>query len=326
MNGDHPEDNLLIAHAFGDPAIQTSTMIGLDESAGIWQVDDGQGPRELRVDWPTGPISERPEIRREVVLLYRAACERLGVQPREEEQKPAAHGHHAPHSPHSQGDHDVSTPKPFSQIIREGSWSDHDASEGADFMASIMQGTGTIGDYTELVVQHYYMYVALEAASNAHASNEAFAPFHDEALARLEAIEVDLVHLLGDDWRSKISPVNATAEYAERIDEISAEGWIPGLVAHHYTRYLGDLSGGQMIARRVTDQFSFDGAGAEFYNFESLGSIPEFKERYRAALDALGETLSEDERTRMLEEVRTAYSFNTRVFIDLAKRQAAARV
>lgn len=36
MNGDHPEDNLLIARAFGNPEASSATMIGLDESAGQW--------------------------------------------------------------------------------------------------------------------------------------------------------------------------------------------------------------------------------------------------------------------------------------------------
>ena len=37
---------------------------------------------EVRIPWPGGTISERPEVRREVVALYDEACRRLGVEPR----------------------------------------------------------------------------------------------------------------------------------------------------------------------------------------------------------------------------------------------------
>ncbi|MFC6235630.1 DUF2470 domain-containing protein, partial [Leucobacter soli] len=69
MNGDHPEDNLLIARAFGAPDARESTMVGLDGAAGVWRVVDPAGERELRVEWPGGPVSERADIRREIVAL-----------------------------------------------------------------------------------------------------------------------------------------------------------------------------------------------------------------------------------------------------------------
>lgn len=82
MNEDHAEDNLLIVRAFGRPEATAATMTGLDEDGGDWRVSVDGFELDHRVPWPGGPISERPEIRREVVVLYDTACERLGVQPR----------------------------------------------------------------------------------------------------------------------------------------------------------------------------------------------------------------------------------------------------
>ncbi|CAM3282396.1 DUF2470 domain-containing protein [Nocardioides dubius] len=82
MNDDHTDDNLLIAHAFGVPEATAATMTGLDGEAGVWQVTAPDGEQELRVVWPGGPITERAEIRREVVVLYDQACARLGREPR----------------------------------------------------------------------------------------------------------------------------------------------------------------------------------------------------------------------------------------------------
>ena len=36
----------------------------------------------VTVPWLGGPISERPEVRREIVALYDEACRRLGIEPR----------------------------------------------------------------------------------------------------------------------------------------------------------------------------------------------------------------------------------------------------
>lgn len=85
MNGDHTDDNLLIARAFAEPSDETidgSVMTGFDGEAGVWEISRGGTTSELRVPWPGGPITERPQVRREVVALYDAACARLGVEPR----------------------------------------------------------------------------------------------------------------------------------------------------------------------------------------------------------------------------------------------------
>jgi len=85
MNGDHSDDNLLIARAFAsasDVPITASVMTDLDGDGGVWQITRAGIPEELRVPWPGGPIDERPAVRREVVALYDAACEKLGLEPR----------------------------------------------------------------------------------------------------------------------------------------------------------------------------------------------------------------------------------------------------
>lgn len=85
MNDDHADDNLLFARAFGDPTATSARMVGVDGEGGDWvySTDDG-AERGLRIDWPA-PITERPEIRREIVALYDRACAVLGVEPRPHE-------------------------------------------------------------------------------------------------------------------------------------------------------------------------------------------------------------------------------------------------
>ncbi|WP_244930750.1 DUF2470 domain-containing protein [Nocardioides sp. W7] len=82
MNDDHTHDSLLIVRAFALPDAVDATMTGLDEDGGMWSATTAGGAEEVRVPWPAGGITERAEVRREIVALYDAACERLGVEAR----------------------------------------------------------------------------------------------------------------------------------------------------------------------------------------------------------------------------------------------------
>ena len=81
MNNDHPDDNLLIVRAFATADATAAVMTDLDHLGGTWTYEAGDAQAELTVPW-SGEISERGEIRREIVALYDTACERLGVAPR----------------------------------------------------------------------------------------------------------------------------------------------------------------------------------------------------------------------------------------------------
>lgn len=84
MNDDHRDDNLLIVSAFGPSgAYRTARMTGIDGAGGDWTAETDAGDQiAVRVGWPGGEITERPEVRREIVALYDEACRRLGVTPR----------------------------------------------------------------------------------------------------------------------------------------------------------------------------------------------------------------------------------------------------
>ncbi len=83
MNDDHRDDNLLIVRAFGEPDAATATMVAFDGDGGHWQATLADGSvSAVHVPWPGGAITERPQVRREIVALYDAACERLGIEPR----------------------------------------------------------------------------------------------------------------------------------------------------------------------------------------------------------------------------------------------------
>ncbi len=210
---------------------------------------------------------------------------------------------------------------PFSQALRERTWTGHSDSEGAGFMTDLMSGKGTRDDYIALVAQHFFIYEALEAAADRMKNDPVAAAFISPKLTRLPAIEEDLRFLIGDDWREQITPLPTTARYVDRINEVAAT-WNGGFIAHHYTRYLGDLSGGQIIRTLMQRQFGFETNGVGFYLFGDIAKPKEFKEVYRAQLDAVD--WDDAERDRVIDEVMVAYRFNTELFLDLADAKAAA--
>ncbi|MGO2152230.1 MAG: heme oxygenase (biliverdin-producing) [Microbacterium gubbeenense] len=210
----------------------------------------------------------------------------------------------------------------LSSVIRERTREAHSSSEGASFMSTLLRGERTRDDYISLVAQHYFIYEALEGATERMRHEPIAARFISDRLARLPALEADLSFLIGDNWRDRIAPLPATARYAARIDQVGAT-WVGGFVAHHYTRYLGDLSGGIHIGRVLKRQFDFDTNGIGFYLFGDIADPSEFKNVYREELDAV--PWDEVEKERVIAEVLTAYRFNTEVFEDLA-RECEARI
>ena len=210
---------------------------------------------------------------------------------------------------------------PFSQALRERTRGGHSESEGASFMGDLMTGKGSRDDYIALVAQHYFIYAALEAAAEAMKDDVDAAAFITPQLTRLPALEADLRFLLGDDWLNQIAPLPTTARYVDRIETVAAT-WSGGFIAHHYTRYLGDLSGGQIIRTLMQRQFGFETNGVGFYLFDQIAKPKEFKDTYREQLDSVG--WSAEERERVIEEVMVAYRFNTELFVDLATAKASA--
>ncbi|QKJ20906.1 heme oxygenase (biliverdin-producing) [Microbacterium hominis] len=209
---------------------------------------------------------------------------------------------------------------PFSAALRERSSSAHSSSESAGFMSDLMTGEGTRDDYIALVAQHWFLYEALERTAGVMRNDPVASVFLSDKLTRLPALEADLEFLLGPDWRERIEPLPTTRRYVDRVNEVGAT-WAGGFVAHHYTRYLGDLSGGQFIGRVMARRFGFETNGIGFYLFDDIADPKAFKDVYREQLDAAPWDAAEQE--RVIAEVLLAYRFNTDLFHDLAHDKAA---
>ena len=208
---------------------------------------------------------------------------------------------------------------PLSTAMREGSMAEHEAAEHSSFMSELMAGKLVERAYADYLLRYRDVYDALETAVRSRLDDPAVAAVHDTALERLAAIDADLDHWAPDGPRTSASP--AAAAYRERLE--AATSWGPLLVAHHYTRYLGDLSGGQAIGRILDRTYGLDGAGIAFYAFTEIPKPKPYKDAYRARLDDLA--LSSEEKRRVVEEVKVAFRLNQAVFTELGADLAGYR-
>jgi heme oxygenase len=94
-------------------------------------------------------------------------------------------------------------------------------------------------------------------------------------------------------------------------------------VGHHYTRYIGDLSGGQIlkkIAQKAMNLGEHD--GLRFYEFDSIPDEKGFKVNYRAVLDGL--PIDQATADRIVAEANEAFHCNMQMFQELEGNLIAA--
>ncbi|WP_445528991.1 biliverdin-producing heme oxygenase [Streptomyces cyslabdanicus] len=206
----------------------------------------------------------------------------------------------------------------FSTLIRTASHEQHTEAETSTFMSDLLGGRLGVDAYARYTEQLWFVYEALEDEAERLASDPVAGPFIRPELFRLAELERDLAHLRGASWRSEVSVLPATEAYAARVREC-AERWPAGYIAHHYTRYLGDLSGGQIIRDKAEKTWGFTkkGDGVRFYVFEQIPNPAAFKRSYRELLDTVD--ADDLEKQRIVTECRKAFSLNTAVFQALAE-------
>ncbi|MGN9913226.1 heme oxygenase (biliverdin-producing) [Phytohabitans sp. LJ34] len=203
----------------------------------------------------------------------------------------------------------------FASRVREVTRSDHAAAQAMTYFDALLSGSLDRAGYAALTAQLFFVYETLEEAATEMRADPIAGPFVADELARLPALVADLTHLIGPDWPAHVAASTATSEYRARLREV-AFTWPAGFVAHHYTRYLGDLSGGQIMRRALLREYGLDGPGTRFYEFPGIEPRA-FKQHYRHLLDtAPWDAVEQD---RFLDEVSLAYRLNTAMLDDLGK-------
>jgi len=190
----------------------------------------------------------------------------------------------------------------------------HKAAETSAFISGLMGGALTLEHYTRYLVNMAWLYRALEEQTTSGEPVEGSQALWDERLLRGTAIRSDLEALGVEDWESTTTPSGAMSSYINHLATLGGRA-DPRLIAHHYTRYLGDLSGGQAIAALVARHYGATPEQLSFYRFEDIDNVVRFKQAYREALDRV--VLSEEDHHTVISEAQSAFNRNQNVFDDL---------
>ena len=199
----------------------------------------------------------------------------------------------------------------FSKKIKKDTSKSHSMAENTGFVTNFLAGVVSKDSYKQLIADFYFIYTALEEQVEKFKDDPFIAPIAFDELKRVPALEKDCEFYWGKNWRNTISPTDACKNYVKRVKKINAKF----LVGHHYTRYLGDLSGGQILKNIANKSMNLNGEGLAFYEFEGISNPGNFKNRYRTALDNLPITWSDGE--LIINEANYAFKLNMDVFDEI---------
>lgn len=189
----------------------------------------------------------------------------------------------------------------------------HAKAERAGVMRELLRGRLERGVYCVLLRNLHEIYSCLEAALDRHAAHPFISVLDLPGLRRRTTLAADLQLLCGERW-NQIGMANAAELYASRLREVD-DARAELLVAHAYVRYLGDLSGGQILRRIVADSLRLaDGLGTAFYDFGDEPGM--LADTFRSRLDSLNadESVADD----IVAEAQRAFAFHVHLFEELA--------
>lgn len=203
----------------------------------------------------------------------------------------------------------------LAQQLREGTTKSHSMAENVSFVKSFLGGVVDKNSYRKLVANLFFIYVAIEEELEKNRNHESVKSIYFPELFRKSSLINDLNYYYGSSWLNKVKPSSATQVYIDRIHSVGSNQ--PELlIAHAYTRYIGDLSGGQILKKIAKNAMQLsDNLGTAFYDFDSIQDEKTFKDMYRNSLNSI--PLSNDQIKQIISEANIAFNLNMKMFQEL---------
>jgi len=198
----------------------------------------------------------------------------------------------------------VPAPSGLVRALRQRTSEQHSRAERSGIVASLLRGEATLLGYAVLLRNLLPVYRQMEASLGRLPAGDPVAVISRTEIYRTSALRSDLSRLCGPDWARKLPVLAAARRYVDLVAR--ADG--PRLVAHAYVRYLGDLSGGQILRRLLGRSLGLDDSSLAFYAFPEVGDIDVFKAEYRAAIDTIGQGM--DDVALLLDEAVAVFEAN----------------
>ncbi len=208
-------------------------------------------------------------------------------------------------------------PVALASQLKEGTKKSHTMAENTGFVSCFLKGVVDKSTYRKLIADLYLVYSAMEEEIQrlSKEGHPVVSLIGFKELFRRETLEQDLLFYFGENWAS-VLPISSSAKvYEDRIRHI-AKTCPELLVGHHYTRYIGDLSGGQILRRIAQKAMNINGQdGLRFYDFDQITDEKEFKSMYRKTLNLL--PISQETANLIVEEANLAFKYNMDMFKEL---------
>nr|QCI04646.1 Heme oxygenase [Apoglossum ruscifolium] len=203
----------------------------------------------------------------------------------------------------------------LAQQLREGTTKSHSMAENVSFVKSFLGGVVDKKSYRKLVANLFFIYCAIEEEIEKNKNDLAVKSIYFPELFRKSSLIEDLNYYYGSDWMKEVKPSLATQVYIDRIHSVGSNQ--PELlIAHAYTRYIGDLSGGQILKKIAINAMQLsNNLGTSFYDFKSIEDEKIFKDMYRNSLNNI--PLSNDQITQIISEANIAFNLNMKIFQEL---------
>ena len=186
--------------------------------------------------------------------------------------------------------------------------------ENTAFVSGFFKGIATQSAFANLVTSLYFVYQAMESEFE-NSSDLSVKAMDYSGLRRVNTLETDMEFFYGPDWARIISPTKATKKYVARIQEIGkSEPEL--LIAHQYTRYLGDLFGGQMMGGMASKSLGLEpGQGTSFYQFDGIDDSKAFIDEWYRNLNKLD--LTDKQKDAIVDEANLVFALNIEILEEL---------
>lgn len=192
----------------------------------------------------------------------------------------------------------------FTETLREQTKELHLAAEQTEFMKQMFIGGLPLSKYLEYLMSLEKIYSVLEYEIRDSIDSDIILSVFDTRLERSALISKDIKaiarkHVLK---RSTIDIINEYVKYIKSSNEVE-------LLAHHYIRYLGDLSGGQMISKLLQRSYSFSDNQTLFYKFDL--DAKQYREEYKTRLNDI--VVSDESANIFINAVNNIYKITIRL-------------
>lgn len=198
---------------------------------------------------------------------------------------------------------------PLSTVLRQATWGAHEEVESGPLEDALADGRLAVDVYADLLAQTWAVYRALESLAPQLVAHPLAGVFVRPEVFRTHHVERDLAYYWGPSWRQRVDLLADTEFYVHRIETVAAADPV-AWIAHSYTRYLADLSGGLVIDKAITAAYDLEQDGRWLYTFDLGDGIDPkaWKNAYRQLLNVLD--LDTATAVRLIEEALVAYQCN----------------